>query len=131
MHRRRKLIRFLLLGGANTLLTYLVLAALLTVAPPAAAYGTAFALGVLFNTLAVGPVVFGTHPSLSGRLSYAAWLIATFGCGLVAVQCAARANFSPFLLAAVPPCVTTPLGFIGGRIFLARDIVPADIEEAL
>ena len=131
MRGRRKLIRFLLLGGANTLLTYLVLAALLTVSSPGVAYGLAFALGVVFNTVAVGPVVFGTRPTLSGRLSYAAWLVVTFGCGLMAVRFAARAHLSPFLLAAVPPCVTTPLGFIGGRIFLAPDIVPTGIEEAL
>ena len=76
------------------------------------------------------PVVFGVRPSLVRQVAYAGWLLFTFGCGLAAVQAAARADLAPVLLAALPILITAPLGFLGGRLLLASGHDP-ERQEAV
>ena len=118
MPERAHLLRFLVLGGANTLVTYLLLLGLLQLSRPSVAYAGSFAVGILINAWVTGPFVFGSRPAVRGKLAYSLWLLLTFACGLVVVQLASRAELPTALVAAAPPVVTTPLGFLGGFVLL-------------
>ena len=111
----RQLLRFVVVGGANTLLTYGVLLALLQAVGPRTAFTVAFVTGVALSTLLTGRLVFRSRPSPSQRVAYAAWLGVVYLVGLVAVELAVRAAVPEPLLAAVPIGVSAPLNFLGGR----------------
>lgn len=126
-----QLVRFLLVGGANTLLTYLLLLGLIHVLDARLAYTIAFVVGVAANTLLAAPLVFSSRPSGSRRLLYAVWLVVLYLVGLGTVQLALLADLRyPPLLAALPLLVTAPLNFLGGRVLLA-DPVPSRGQERL
>ena len=116
-----QLLRFLLVGGANTLLTYLLLLSLLQFLDPRVAYTAAFVVGIVANSLLTGPLVFRSRPAGHRRLLYAAWLVVVYLVGLAMVQVALLADISQEpLLAALPLLVTAPLSFFGGRLLLAE-----------
>lgn len=128
-----ELLRFAVLGGANTVLTYLLLLGLTYVIDPRLAYTVAFTAGVLANVALTGRLVFGSRPTGRRRANYAVWLVVVFLAGLGAVQLALVARVSTeLLLAALPVFVTAPLNFIGGRLLLAGPAPsPAAAEECL
>lgn len=111
--------RFMLVGAANTLVTYLLLLALMYVLDPRIAYTIAFLTGVAANALLTGPLVFRSRPTSRRRWLYAGWLGVVYFVGLVVVQVALRAGMTlEPVLAAVPLLVTAPLNFLGGRVLL-------------
>jgi putative flippase GtrA len=114
-------VRFLVLGGANTLLTTVVFVLLMMRVPYAAAYVVSFGLGVLINAQLVGRFVF--RAPASGRLSakLAAWslLMMVIGAGLSAL-CEWR-GLSPLPTAAGIAMVVVPVNFLGARLIVARD----------
>lgn len=128
-----KVLRFVVLGGANTVLTYLLLLGLTYVIDPRLAYTVAFAAGVLANIALTGRFVFGSRPSPRRRAIYAAWLVIVFLAGLGAVQLALVVGVTGGpLLAALPLLLTVPLNFFGGRLLLADPVpCPAAAEECL
>ena len=112
-------LRFLLVGGANTVLTYLLLLALATVFDPRLAYTCAFLTGLVLSSAFTGRLVFRSRPGRLRRTGYGGWLLAVYAVGLVAVSVAERLNLAPLIVAAAPILVTAPLSFAGGRLLLA------------
>lgn len=116
---RRPVVRFLLVGGSNTLVTGALVSVLSLWLPGWAAFTIAFALGVGYSTLLMGGWVFGgadRRQSLLFALAYV--VIFAVGQGLILI----------FHTVGLPPwangltvIVTAPLSFIAGRlIFRAR-----------
>ena len=60
---RGQAFRFLLVGGANTAVTFVALALLAMVIDPALAYTIVFAAGLAFTTVMTGRFVFSADPS--------------------------------------------------------------------
>ncbi len=112
--------RFILLGGTNTLLTYLLLLALATVVDERSAYTLAFLAGVVFNAVLTGPVVFSSRPGRSRVVLYVGWLLGVYAAGLMTIHLAVVTGVGPpALLAALPLLITAPLSFAGGRLLLS------------
>lgn len=115
-----EVLRFLALGGGNTVLGYALLLGLGLVLPTGVAYTIAYACGMAVNYLLAGPVVFRSDPSPARRAAYTAWyaLLYVVGLGVVLVGEALGVR-PPALLALLPFLVTVPLGFLGGRVLLS------------
>jgi putative flippase GtrA len=105
--------RFVLLGGANTLGTGLLLIALARVMDPRIAFSLAFATGLVVGTVTTGRVVFATRATRRQMLAYAAWYLLVYLVGLGVLQLLGARTGSP--RAGLTVLVTAPLGFFGGR----------------
>jgi putative flippase GtrA len=120
-----EVLRFLLVGGANTVLTYLLLLGLTYVVDPRLAYTVAFVAGVVANVLLTGRLVFGSRPTARRRALYAGWLGVVYLVGLATVQLALVAGVrAEPVLAALPLLMTAPLNFLGGRLLLVAAVPP-------
>jgi putative flippase GtrA len=101
----RRFVRFLFVGGLNTLVGYLIFAALILVGLPVAAavvFGTI--LGVLFNFFSTGAVVF---QNASGRLlpRFLGVYVAQMGLNIAAMTGLESAGVHPLVAGAfvLPP----------------------------
>lgn len=120
-HLANHVTRFLAVGGTNTVLTYVIMLVLTTLASRATAYTVAFAVGVAFNAVVTGPVVFATRPTIARIAGYAAWFVVVYFVGLGAVSAATALRVRPLPLAlAVPFLFTIPMSFAGARFFFAN-----------
>jgi putative flippase GtrA len=107
--------RFLLVGGANTLVTMALLVGLSYLMPGWLAYTIAFGLGLVFSTVMASRWVFTREGSGRAAIVYALCYVAIYlvGLGCVAIV---RALDWPEFLNALSVLVTAPLGFVAGRI---------------
>ncbi len=116
--------RFLLVGGANTLVTYAVFFLLGLVIPPWIAYAVAFAMGLAWTSLASSRLVFRVRFSWRRVLSFVAFYLAVFGLGQLVIHLISPNTPTELLItSAVVLVATTPIAFIGGH-FIFRP--PAD-----
>lgn len=92
----RRFIRFLVVGGLNTLVGYLIYATLILIGlPTPAAIVLATILGVLFNYLSTGGIVFRDR---TGRLwRFAAVYVVQMGLNIAAVTALERAGLHPLV----------------------------------
>jgi putative flippase GtrA len=111
--------RFVLLGGANTLLTFALFTALQHITSVAAAYTIAFAVGLIFATALTARFVFGVSATRPRRLVFAAAYALIYLIGL-GVSHLLAPEFTEWLVSAGTIAVTAPLGFLAGRTVLAR-----------
>jgi putative flippase GtrA len=113
----RRFIRFLVVGGLNTLVGYLIFAALILIGVPTpAAIVLATVLGVLFNYLSTGAIVFRDR---AGRL----WRFAAVYCVQMALNIAGvtfleRAGLHPLIGGFVVLPVLVVLTFLAMRRFV-------------
>lgn len=128
-----EVLRFLALGGANTVVTYLLLLGLTYFVDPRVAYTVAFLVGIGANVLLTGRLVFGSRPTPRRCTLYAGWLGVAYLVGLAALQVALAVGLrAEPVLAALPLLVTAPLNFLGGRVLLADAVPsPAETQESL
>jgi putative flippase GtrA len=120
---RDQAIRFLLLGGANTAVTFVALSLLAAVIEPAVAYTVVFAAGLLFTSVMTGRFVFSTELSVGTLAAFISWYLTVYAVGLLVVRMLDDDGRSPLVLALVTVCVTAPLSFLGGRIVFARPTI--------
>lgn len=113
--------RFLLVGGANTLVTWALFAVLARMLDPRVAYTVVFVAGLVFTTFATGRYVFaGGRTGTRSSLLFVGWYLLIYGVGLVLVSVLdTRTDLGAELLALVVVAVTAPLNFIGGRLIFA------------
>jgi putative flippase GtrA len=92
----RRFIRFLFVGGLNTMVGYLIFAALILIGlPTPAAIVLATVLGVLFNYLSTGGIVFSDR---SGRLwRFVAVYVVQTGLNIAGVTALERAGVHPLI----------------------------------
>jgi putative flippase GtrA len=119
-----EVVRFLLVGGSNTLVTLALFVLLQLWLAPAVAYTVVFALGLAYTTAMTASVVFGARLTWRTGGAFVGWYLLVYGVGLLAVQ-VLQALWTPSSLvtAVVTVAVTAPLNFLGGRL-LFRPTAP-------
>jgi len=123
------LLRFLAVGGSNTVITLVLFAILARVMAPWFAYTVVFALGLSYTTMLTGRFVFGSDSTRSRSGIFVGWYLTVFVIGLGVVQAVQAAGVSsPDLLALLTVVVTAPLNFLGGR-WIFRDRSPLSEKE--
>lgn len=116
-----QLLRFVLLGGANTLITGVLLAVLMRVLAPPVAYTVVFVAGLVGTTLLTGRVVFRARLTWRRGIAFVAIYVAIYVWGRVVIEAAPSIlGESPNLLAAAVIVATAPLSFLGGRYVFER-----------
>jgi len=111
------LLRFLVLGGSNTLVTFVLFALLARVIPPWLAYTVVFAIGLAYTTLLIGRFVFRAHNTWRRSGVFVCWYLGVYIFGLITVQTLLALGVnSRNLLALLTIVVTAPLNYLGGRL---------------
>ena len=111
------LLRFLVLGGSNTIITLALFALLARVVSPWLAYTLVFALGLAYTTLLIGRFVFKAQNTWRRSGVFVGWYLAVYAIGLGIVQTLLALGVdSRDLLALLTVAVTAPLNFLGGRL---------------
>jgi putative flippase GtrA len=119
-----EVVRFLLVGGSNTLVTLALFVLLQQWLEPAVAYSVVFALGLAYTTAMTASVVFGARLTWRTGGAFVGWYLLVYGVGLLAVQLL-QALWTPssVVTAVVTVAITAPLNFLGGRL-LFRPTAP-------
>lgn len=127
----RQVIRFLILGGTNTLITYAIFVGLGLLIPAWVAYTVAFSLGLAWTTLGASRFVFRANRSLKRILLFLVWYLMVFGVGQLLIRLVNPVGFLGLVLTSlIVLIVTTPITFVGGRlIFGARQGDPGPAAE--
>lgn len=117
----RQALRYLVVGGANTLVTYGIFIGLGLVIPSWIAYTIAFVLGLLWVVFGTSRIVFRHRGSAVRLLAFAAWYLLLYGCGQLLIALIHPHGFVPLLITSgALLVVTTPLAFLGGRFIFDR-----------
>lgn len=112
--------RFVLLGGANTLATALLVVILSLAMPTTVAFTIAFACGLAFSTATTGRFVFGVTASPRQRALFAASYALIYLVGLGAAHLLDVSHVPAYARSATV-LVTAPLSFVAGKfIFESR-----------
>jgi putative flippase GtrA len=116
-------VRFVAVGGANTLLTGGIFFVLSGMVAPAVAYTVAFAIGVVFAVVVTPRFVFAERVPHDRRAIYAAWYLFVYLVGLGVVYVVHdRLGLDRWVIVVVTVPTTAILGFIGARrLFAVRD----------
>jgi putative flippase GtrA len=119
-HRYGQFVRFLLVGGSNTLVTLALFVLLQRWLSPAAAYTVVFVLGLGYTTAMTATVVFGARLTWRTAAAFVGWYLLVYGVGLLVVQLLQTFwEPSSLVTAVVTVGVTAPLNFVGGRLLFA------------
>src|SRR5262245_22107563 len=115
-----RVIRFAVVGGANTLITSAAFYALTFVLPTALAFTLVVAGGLAFVAAVTPGYVFGTSPTSARRALLVCWYATTWlaGLGVIALYTAADVPRAAVVLGTV--AVTAPLNFLGGWLLVGR-----------
>jgi putative flippase GtrA len=111
-----QVLRFLAVGGFNTLATGGIFLALSSITAPTLAYTVAFVVGIAFAVLMTPRFVFRIRASKGQGVRYLAWYLTIFVCGLGLVYVLHdRLDLPNMLVAAVTFVATAILSFLGAR----------------
>jgi putative flippase GtrA len=114
-------LRFLVLGGSNTIITFVLLAVLAQFIDHAIAYTVVFAAGLAYTTALTGRFVFSAAGSRAKTAAFVGWYLGVYGVGLLIVHLVDRnGDHSGLVVALAVVLVTAPLGFLGGRLIYHR-----------
>jgi hypothetical protein len=113
-------LRFVLLGGANTLATGVAFYLLAGVLPARAAFTIVYAAGLAFVVLVTPGFVFGATAPWSRRLLLAGWYVGTYLVGLGVVSLLTAVSAPRLVVVLGTLVVTAPLGFVGARLLVGR-----------
>lgn len=117
------LIRFLVAGGLNTLLTLAVYQALLFAASPGIAYAIAWVVGILFVMIVYPSRVFPEgRTGMLDRVLLGCFYAVVFLLGLLLLNLLNSAKLHPRLSIFLVMAFTTGVGFIVSRTLLRRTI---------
>lgn len=111
--------RFLLAGGANTLVTAGLLALLSLLIDPRLAYTLVFAAGIVVSTVLADRFVYGVRMNRMAVVAYVALYLAVYLVGLLAVHLWTSAGY-PEAATSLVVVITGPLTFLGGRLVTGR-----------
>lgn len=111
--------RFLLAGGANTLVTAGLLALLSLVIDPRLAYTLVFAAGIVVSTVLADRFVYGVRMNRVAVVAYVTLYLAVYLVGLLAVHLWTAAGY-PEAATSLVVVITAPLTFLGGRLITGR-----------
>lgn len=111
--------RFLLAGGANTVVTAALLAGLSMLIDPRLAYTLVFAAGIALSTVLADRFVYGVRMNRAAVVAYVGLYLAVYAVGLVAIHLWTAAG-RPEAGSALVVVITAPLTFLGGRLITGR-----------
>jgi putative flippase GtrA len=118
--RYGQLLRFLVVGGSNTLVTLVLFVLLQQWLSPGVAYTVVFALGLAYTTALTATVVFGNRLTWGRGAAFAGWYLLVYTVGLAVVQLLdALWEPSSVVTAVATVALTAPLNFLGGRLLFA------------
>lgn len=113
------MLRFLLVGGLNTLATAAAFYGLGAVLPARVAFTIVYVAGLAFVVVATPRYVFATRATVPRRLLLGAWYVATYAVGIGVISLlTATASTSRAVLVVATTAVTAPLGFVGARLLM-------------
>ena len=119
--------RFLLVGGSNTAVTFVLLAVLAQFIDRRVAFTLVFAAGIVYTTALTGRFVFSAAGSRARTAAFVLWYLGVYLIGLLVVHVIdGDGERSGILVALAAVCVTAPLGFLGGRLVYHRGVPVAD-----
>jgi putative flippase GtrA len=111
--------RFLIAGGANTLITAGLLALLSLVIDPRLAYTIVFAGGIVLSTVLADRYVYGVRMNRAAVVAYVTLYLLVYLVGLLAVHLWTAAGH-PEAATSLVVVITAPLTFLGGRLITGR-----------
>lgn len=111
--------RFLLAGGANTVITGALLTLLSLVIDPRVAYTIVFAGGILLSTYLANRYVYGVRMTRGAIVAYVAMYVVVFLVGYLVIE-VLLANGLPDAASGLVVIATAPLTFLGGRLITHR-----------
>lgn len=112
-------LRFLVVGGTNTVVTTAAFYGLATVLPARAAFTIVYAAGLAFVVLVTPRYVFGSQSSWMRRLLLLAWYLGTYAVGIGVISLLSSVFTAPRIAVVIGTAlVTAPLGFIGARLLV-------------
>jgi len=112
-------VRFVIAGGANTLVTGALLSLLALWIDPSIAYTFVFILGIALSTWLAGAFVFRQRMTRRHVAYYVVVYVTVYLIGLLALRLAGAAGL-PDALSGLVVFVTAPLTFLGGRLVFDR-----------
>jgi putative flippase GtrA len=114
-------LRFLLVGGANTLVTAVAFYLLSYVLAARVAFTIVYAAGLAFVVVVTPSFVFGSRASWLRRALLALWYVCTYlvGIGVVSLLTSAL-SASRIVVVLGTVAVTAPLSFLGARLLVGR-----------
>ncbi|GAA2018622.1 hypothetical protein GCM10009740_03140 [Terrabacter terrae] len=119
----RTLVRFVLAGGGNTLLTAVVTSLLALVAPTPLAYAVGYAAGLALSAVTASNFVFRRRLTAKRAVGVCIVNVTAFLCGLAALSIAGRMGL-PSGLSGLTVVVTAPVSFLGAAVVF-KDRTPA------
>lgn len=121
-----QLIRFLIVGGSNTVVTYAIFIGLGLIIPPWLAYTIAFGIGLLWVTFGSSRIVFRAQAKFARLALFGVWYLVVFGVGQLIIRLIDPQGFIPLTVTSLVVLIfTTPLTFLGGKfLFQAREPKP-------
>ena len=125
-----QVLRFLVVGGVNTLATAIAFYLLAVVVPTRLAFTLVYLAGLVFVVAVTPRYVFGANAHWRRRLLLALWYLVTYVVGIAVITLLATEFSAPrevVVLGTV--CVTAPLSFIGARLLLVRDHVWPPVSD--
>lgn len=130
-HRLGEVVRFLLVGGSNTLATLVLFILLQRWLTPTIAYTLVYALGLAYTTAMTARVVFGARLTWRTGAAFIGWYLLVYGVGVLVVH-GVHTMWHPraAVLAVLTLTVTAPLNFLGGRYLFAGRRPSAAVSEA-
>ena len=115
-----QVLRFLLVGSVNTVLTGALFLALSSVTTPELAYTVAFVVGVVFAVMVTPRLVFRARASRSQRVRYAGWYLSVYVLGLGVVYVLHdRFSVGTAVIAVITFVLTAGLSFLGARFLFS------------
>ncbi len=118
---RTQVLRFLLVGGVNTVLTGGIFLVLTSILAPALAYSVAFAIGIALAVAITPRVVFRARASHSQRFRYLAWYLSVYAFGLGVVYVLHdKVMLGNTMVATVTFVATAGLSFLGARFLFGQ-----------
>jgi putative flippase GtrA len=127
--RRRRdvgqILRFLVVGGSNTLVTYAIFVALGLIIPPWIAYTIAFAIGLVWVALGSSRFVFRAAFSLKRVAIFIGCNLVVYGLGQILIRLVQPDGLLELVLTSLLVLVVTaPVTFILGRYIFNRPASP-------
>lgn len=119
-----EVLRFVVAGLANSIITIAIYQIFVSYLSPAAAYAGAWVFGILLVAIVYPRAVYRRRASPASRGTIALVYIGSFFLGLSVAQLLTQLGFHPRLMVFAVLIVTSVINYFGGRIALREPVTP-------